>query len=426
MRLARSKALVACLAVLAAAALSACGGSSDNSERRGGRHVRCRGEGRHLLEPPAARPVGRRGDPARERDQARAGPGRRQGGPVHRQYTALDDSTGVGGWDASETAANAARGRGRPARRLLHRGVRRRRQRGLDADPEPGRDRAGQPRQHIRRAHHGRARERLGRADRYAPTGTRTLPADRADRLGPGRGRPAGDAPGGLHQGRARQRRRGLRHGPGEADRVCRRATTGSTSSATPGSIRRRRASSSYAATLKAPPRRLRPARRRRLKGRRRADQGGPRRAADGQDLRAPRTCARAPGRTPGRRGARRDRPADRVHRGDPEPDRLPRRQGVPGGLQGQVPGLESEPVRDPRLRGDEARAEHDRRPRRQRRQQVGRPERAVRHHRPALGARHLQLQQGRRHDAQVDRALQGRREREPDVPKTITPARVL
>ena len=58
--------------------------------------------------------------------------------------------------------------------------------------------------------------------------------------------------------------------------------------------------------------------------------------------------------------------PADPVHGRDPEPGRVPGRQGLPGRVQGQVRRGRPRPVRDLRLRGDEARARHDREPRRQ------------------------------------------------------------
>ena len=74
--------------------------------------------------------------------------------------------------------------------------------------------------------------------------------------------------------------------------------------------------------------------------------------------------------------------PADRVHGRDPGPGRVSGWQGLPRQVPGQVRHGESRPVRDLRLRGDEARARHDREPRRSGQQQVGRAQGAVRDHR--------------------------------------------
>ena len=86
---------------------------------------------------------------------------------------------------------------------------------------------------------------------------------------------------------------------------------------------------------------------------------------------------SRGQGRRPGRA-----LPADRVHGRDPGPGRVSGRQGLPRRVQGQVRHGESRPVRDLRLRGDEARARHDREPRGSGQQQVGRAQGAVRDHR--------------------------------------------
>ena len=107
MRLARSKALVACLAVLAAAALSACGGSSDN--RSGGAAGTSGAAGK--VDIYSSLPL--RGPSSAEAIQLENGiklalaQAHDKAGPFTVMYTALDDSTGVGGWDATETAANA-------------------------------------------------------------------------------------------------------------------------------------------------------------------------------------------------------------------------------------------------------------------------------------------------------------------------------
>lgn len=108
MRLARSKALVAGLAVLAASALSACGGSSDNSsssEAAGTSGIAAKVDiysSLPLRGPSAAEAIslqnGIRLALAQSSDKA---------GPFTVMYTALNDSTGDGGWDATKTAANA-------------------------------------------------------------------------------------------------------------------------------------------------------------------------------------------------------------------------------------------------------------------------------------------------------------------------------
>jgi branched-chain amino acid transport system substrate-binding protein len=108
LRLARSKVLVADLAVLAVAALSACGGSSDNSsssEAAGTSGTAGRVDiysSLPLRGPSAAEAIslqnGIRLALAQSGDKA---------GPFTVMYTALDDSTGDGGWDATQTAANA-------------------------------------------------------------------------------------------------------------------------------------------------------------------------------------------------------------------------------------------------------------------------------------------------------------------------------
>jgi branched-chain amino acid transport system substrate-binding protein len=109
MRLALSKALAGCLAVLSVAALSACGGSSNSSN--------------DSAESASVGPAGKVVDiysslpmhgPAAVQSialangiklaLAQAGD---KAGRFTVQYTPLDDSTGGGGWDASQTAANA-------------------------------------------------------------------------------------------------------------------------------------------------------------------------------------------------------------------------------------------------------------------------------------------------------------------------------
>ena len=64
-------------------------------------------------------------------------------------YQSLDDSTApAGNWDPGQTAANARKVAQRPEGRRLHGRVQLGRVRGLDPDPQPGRDPAGHPGQH--------------------------------------------------------------------------------------------------------------------------------------------------------------------------------------------------------------------------------------------------------------------------------------
>ena len=245
MRLALSKALAGCLAVLSVATLSACGGTSSNSSSGGASSASTSTAGKVVeiySSLPLRGPEAADGDRARQRDQARAGAGPWEGRPVHGPvHAARRLVPGAAGWDASQTAANARKAAADP-QAVYYIGE-------FDDDASevsmPILNQAGiaqvSPANMYVGPDHERARKRLGsaelRADRHPH-----VPADRADRLGPGRCGPAGDASGGLHQGRAGQRQRVLRHRPGQADRGSRRATTGSTSSATPPSTRTPRA----------------------------------------------------------------------------------------------------------------------------------------------------------------------------------------
>ena len=110
MRLALSKALAGCLAVLSVAALSACGGTSNNSSGSGAAGGSTAPAGK-VVDIYSSLPM--RGPAAVEASAmyngirlalAQSGD---KAGPFSVQYTPLDDSTGESGWDASETAANA-------------------------------------------------------------------------------------------------------------------------------------------------------------------------------------------------------------------------------------------------------------------------------------------------------------------------------
>ena len=156
-------------------------------------------------------------------------------------YQSLDDSTAAAGkWDPGQTAANARKVAADPKAVYYIGEFNSGRQRGVDPDPQPGGHPAGEPGQHVRRPDHQPAGQRPRRAAEVLPDREAHLPADRADRLDPGRRRPDGDEAGGLHQGRRGQRQGGLRRRPGHAARAGEGLLRGQRSSATPGSTRPR------------------------------------------------------------------------------------------------------------------------------------------------------------------------------------------
>ena len=110
LRLALSKALAGCLAVLSVAALSACGGTSNNSSGNGAADGSTATPGK-VVDIYSSLPM--RGPEAPEAIAvangirlALAQSGDKAGAFTVR-YTPLDDSAGDSGWDASQTAANA-------------------------------------------------------------------------------------------------------------------------------------------------------------------------------------------------------------------------------------------------------------------------------------------------------------------------------
>ncbi|MGO9498196.1 MAG: branched-chain amino acid ABC transporter substrate-binding protein [Solirubrobacteraceae bacterium] len=107
MRLARSKALVAGLAVLAVAALSACGGSSDNSSSEAAGTSGTAGKVDIYSSLPLRGPAAAEAIPLQNGIRIALAQADDKAGPFTVMYTALDDSTGDGGWDATQTAANA-------------------------------------------------------------------------------------------------------------------------------------------------------------------------------------------------------------------------------------------------------------------------------------------------------------------------------
>lgn len=111
MRLALSKALTGCLAVLSVATLSACGGTSNNSSSGGASSASTSTAGKVVEiysslplrgpEAPAAIAVDNGIKLALAQSHGKAG-------PFMVRYTRLDDSSlGAAGWDANQTAANA-------------------------------------------------------------------------------------------------------------------------------------------------------------------------------------------------------------------------------------------------------------------------------------------------------------------------------
>ena len=110
MRLALSKALAGCLALLSVAALSACGGTGNNSSGSGAASDST-GSAGNVVDIYSSLPM--RGPAAAEAVSVYNGIRlalAQSGGKAGRfkvDYTPLDDSAGASGWDASQTAANA-------------------------------------------------------------------------------------------------------------------------------------------------------------------------------------------------------------------------------------------------------------------------------------------------------------------------------
>jgi branched-chain amino acid transport system substrate-binding protein len=108
MRLALSKAMAGCLAILSTAALGACGGGG-NSTSSGGADAT--GPAGKIVDIYSSLPL--QGPEAAEATSIANGiklalaQSRGKAGPFKVEYTSLDDSAGPAGWDASLTAANA-------------------------------------------------------------------------------------------------------------------------------------------------------------------------------------------------------------------------------------------------------------------------------------------------------------------------------
>ena len=389
MRLARSKALVACLALLAVAALSACGGSSDNSSSEAAGTSGPVAKVDIYSSLPLRGPAAAEAMPLQNGIRLALAQADDKAGPFTVTYTALDDSTGDGGWDATQTAANAHEAAADP-RAVYYIGEF---DDGASEVSMPILNQAGIAQVSPANTYVGLTTSGpgsvTGEPGRYWPTGTRTylriVPADSvqaaADLVAM---RQAGCTKVALASdeeayGTGLAKLIELEKGYYGIDIV---SDTGFDPAAS--------SFSSYSATLK------------RLHvgcfvlaGV--ASKGGVALTKDvhlvlpATKIFGPQDMCTSAWTNPKDGGV----PAavDKLIECTEVTQSLtayPGRKGVPGRLQGSLSRVESEPIRDPRIRGDEARAKHDRRPRRQRRQQVGGAERAVRHVQPALGARHL------------------------------------
>ena len=132
---------------------------------------------RHLLEPAAAGRVdgadAARWSTASSWRSQQAG---NKAGQLTVKYTSLDDSTAPRASGTRTRPPANARKAATDSKAVYYIGeFNSGAQRGLDPDPQPGRDAAGQPREHVRRPDHQRARHAL-RASRRSTTrpGTRT------------------------------------------------------------------------------------------------------------------------------------------------------------------------------------------------------------------------------------------------------------
>jgi branched-chain amino acid transport system substrate-binding protein len=110
LRLGLSKALAGCLAVLSVAALSACGGTSNNAGSNGAAGALTAPDGK-IVDIYSSLPM--RGPAAADATSVYNGirlalsQSSDKAGPFTVRYTPLDDSAGPSGWDAGQTAANA-------------------------------------------------------------------------------------------------------------------------------------------------------------------------------------------------------------------------------------------------------------------------------------------------------------------------------
>ena len=133
-------------------------------------------------------------------------------------YTSLDDSTAAAGeWDPTQTAADARKAATDP-KTVYYIGEF---NSGASEVSIPILNQAGIPQVSPANTYVGltsdQGRQRARRAAEVLPDRQAHVPANRPERLDPGRSRPDGDEGRGLHEGRRRQRQGGLRRRPGDA-----------------------------------------------------------------------------------------------------------------------------------------------------------------------------------------------------------------
>ena len=244
-----TKALAVCAVVVTTAAISACGSSSSSSTSAGSgkRH------GRHLLEPAADGSIDRPDQADGQRHQARARTGGQQGRRLHGEVHVARRRDRRR--PASGTRARRRRTRARPPpdpNAVYYIGEF---NSGASEVSIPILNEAGIPQVSPANTYVGLTTNVPGSAPgeprQVLPDRQPHLPADRPERLDSVGRRPDRDEAGRLHQGRRGQRQGGLRR---RARRLCsswRRAVTGSTSPATPGSTRSAPNFRSYAPTIK-------------------------------------------------------------------------------------------------------------------------------------------------------------------------------
>jgi branched-chain amino acid transport system substrate-binding protein len=110
MRLALSRAVVGCLAILTAAALGACGGGGNNTSSGGADATGPAGKIVDIYSSlPLQGPAAAEGASIVDGIKLALAQSGGNAGPFKVEYTSLDDSRGSTGWDASQTAENAGK-----------------------------------------------------------------------------------------------------------------------------------------------------------------------------------------------------------------------------------------------------------------------------------------------------------------------------
>ena len=297
-----------------------------------------------------------------------------------------------------------------PEGRLLHRRVQLGRQRGLDPDPQPGGDPAGEPGEHVRRPDHQRARQR-SRASRRSTTRPGSAPtcgSSRIDSIQAAADLMAMKQAGCTKVAVANDKEAygaGLAHADRAGEGLLRRRR----SPATPGSTRRRPTSAPT---------------RRRSRAREPTASSSPA-SSPTAPSRSPRTSTRRcrrPRSSAATASARTPTPARRRAASRPSIDPLIQctvatqdLAAYPGGKEFLAAYKAKYGVANPdpyAIYGYEAMKlglDTIAQPGRQGQQQGGRAEGAVRDQGAQVGARHLRVRQERRHDAEVLRPVQGR-----------------